>query len=177
MRKVGIWGLVLVLCLAVVGIGYATWEKNLEIDGTVGTGILDAQWEEVMAWDTDDDVPGKDVSDIMCEADPADPQILILTVTNAYPCIDYYNMVDIVNTGTIPLDVIEIVLNNPSSAYLTVELLDENLEPLELPAQVEPDEALTVVIHLHLEQAAPQGESMTLSATVFTAQWNWENLD
>jgi hypothetical protein len=175
MRKVGIWGLVLVLCLAVVGIGYATWEKNLEIDGTVGTGILSAEWEEVDAWDTEPD--GKDVSNITCEAGPADPQILILEVTNAYPCIDYYNKVDIRNTGTIPLDVIEIVLNNPSSAYLTVELLDENLEELDLPAQVEPDEALTVVIHLHLEQAAPQGESMTLSATVFTAQWNWEDLD
>jgi hypothetical protein len=41
MKKVGLVGLVLILALGALGIGYATWTDTITIDGTVNTGSVD----------------------------------------------------------------------------------------------------------------------------------------
>ena len=171
MKKVGLIGLVLVLALAVVGIGYAHWSKDLFINGEVNTDTLCAEWWEVGAWDTED--LDKDFSEIKCKVNEEDPLTLDVTVINGYPCIDYYNEVEIHNCGTIPLHVIGIDIVNPNVDCVTVEVLDANLEPPVYPVQVHPCEVMTVIIHVHLEQCAEQGATYTFTGTAFTVQWNY----
>jgi len=168
MKKVGLLSLALVLCLAVIGIGYASWTKDLYINGTVTTGTLDAVWVEATSWDSEP--PEKDYSSITCVVDPSDAQQLTVTVTNAYPCIDYYNQVQISNIGTIPLHITGIALEAP--AFITAELLDANEMPPTLPLQLHPGESVTMIIRLHLMQSAPQGQTVTMSGSVNTVQWN-----
>ena len=170
MKKVGLIGLVLVLALAVVGIGYAHWSKDLFIDGEINTGTLCAEWIEVEAWDTEPD--DKDFSEIVCTVDTEDPLTLNVTVINGYPCIDYYNVVQIHNCGTIPLHVTGITIDNPNVDCVTVEVLDENLNPPQYPVQLHPCQSLIVVIHVHLEQCAEQGVAYTFTGTANTVQWN-----
>ncbi len=164
MKKVGLLGLALVLCLAVVGIGYASWTKDLFVNGTVATGVVDAVWVEGQAWD--DEPPEKDVSSITCAVDPQDPQILHVTVVNAYPCINYYNEVEIANIGTIPIQVTGIVCQLPEECCTVA------IDTPQLPVQIHPGESLPVTIRLHLEQCAPQGQTLAMSAVVHTVQWN-----
>jgi hypothetical protein len=51
MKKVSILAMVLVLCLAAVGIGYAGWTDKVNIDGTLTTGNLDIVLEELSGTD------------------------------------------------------------------------------------------------------------------------------
>jgi len=91
----------LILALGMTGIAYATWSETLIISGTVKTGTVDVAWSEVGSWDTEPE--GKDVSWIACEIDVEKPNLLHVTVHNAYPSIDYYNVVDIHCVGSIPV--------------------------------------------------------------------------
>jgi len=44
MKKIGILAMVLVLALAAVGVGYAAWTDNLQINGEAQTGNIDVNY-------------------------------------------------------------------------------------------------------------------------------------
>jgi hypothetical protein len=51
MKHVGILTLVVVMCLAVVGVGYASWDDYLNINGDINTGNLDVQFSGAVSND------------------------------------------------------------------------------------------------------------------------------
>ena len=161
--KVGVLLLVLVIALALVGVGFAHWSKPLHITGTVNTGDLDACWSAGLSSDTEP--PDKDFSSIRCWVDEVDCQILYVVVDNAYPCIDYYQEVDIHNTGTIPLhiDGIDMTAVPP---WCTVEITDLSCN------QLHPGESAWGRIHVHLFQEAPEGTTIKFECSLMTTQWN-----
>ena len=163
MKKVTILGMVLVLCLAVVGIGYAHWTKDLFIQGTVETGTLDAVWGEIGGFDTEP--AEKDVSRIECTAND---DTLLVQVFNAYPCITYTNEAYIQNTGSIPLHIDIVTLTND---YPWLEITLGDLEGT-LPIQVHPGERIPVVITVHLANDAPQLSVVDFSVEINTVNWN-----
>jgi len=177
MKKVTLLGMVLVLCLAAVGIGYAGWVKDLDINGTVNTGTYDVVFEEAGGWDTE--ATDKNVSEIQCVIDAEG--VLQVTLIDAYPCIDYYNEVDIHCVGTVPAHIYAYEISE-TPLWLEVELLmyDEagNLVPLVLqPAvQIHYCETFAVVVHVHLTNDAPEdlggATAETFTAKIFTGQYN-----
>lgn len=180
----------LTIALAMSGVAFAHWSEVLTISGTVSTGTLDVAWSEVCSFDTDDQFDpwgeplapeGKDVSSITCTIDREDPNLLHVTVTNAYPSIHYFNVVDIHNEGTIPVHVYDVVISNPNPDKVEVEITYWSYDPetpeeppvqLYPPVQLHPCEEIYALIHVHLTQAAEESTTYDFSATIVADQWN-----
>ena len=164
---------VLLIALAVVGFAYAHWFEMLYINGTVNTGSLDATFSIGDCYDTEP--LEKDVSSISCELDPADPtgHTLKVTVTNAYPCIDYYQEFDITNTGTIPLHVYSFKITESTLPVGSIlEITDKAGEDF-VCTQIHPKESAWGIIHIHLPQEAAELATYTFKATIEVVQWNY----
>ncbi len=186
---------VIIVILGMTGVAYAHWSETLHVSGTVKTGELDAKWSAGPSWDTEP--PEKDASSIECYLDPEDGtgHTLIVEIKNAYPSIDYYQLIDLHNTGTIPLHVWSVDIDDgemPDGA--TIEILD--VDDVDVPdefqdhvtseldikpcEQIHPGETAYGVIHIHLPQSAGQGTEYSFSATLITVQWNegcWQEGD
>jgi len=129
--KVGLLFLVLTLVLGSMGVGYAMWDKTLDIGGTVETGEVDAIFTKAMSNDPPGDTSldpkeagewtldgtltwtgarwDKDVGSL--EVTGAGIQTLTVTLDNGYP--GYYPSVGftIDNQGTIPVKIESIQIN------------------------------------------------------------------
>jgi len=182
-------GIMLGVSLAAVlmlGVTYGLWFQALYIYGTVYTGTLDAQWSIHPAWDTEP--PEKDYSSIsICEGE--DPYTLYVTVENAYPCIWYYALIDLTNTGTIPWKIYDASLVTGDFPG-TVEFVpwdEEFLDLIGLPeqhpqigekmfiengTQVHPGESAWGVFAIHLTNEAEEGATYTFTFKVVVEQWN-----
>ncbi|MBA7593858.1 hypothetical protein ES703_00792 [subsurface metagenome] len=175
----------LILALGMSGIAYAHWSETLIISGTVSTGNVDVAWSDVGSWDTDDWVlidgeltDIKDVSSIVCKIDVDDPNLLHVTVTNAYPCIDYYNVVDIHCVGSIPVHLYGVSIPSTDPAVLVEISYYEDPAakiPIEsLPVQLHYCEQIYALIHVHLVQdEALEGQTYTFTAEIVADQWNY----
>jgi hypothetical protein len=152
----------LAIALAITGFAFAHWSETLYINGTVHTGTLSAAWSIHDNWDTER--VDKDYSHIEATIDGDN---LVVTVANAYPCIDYYVRFDIKNTGTIPMHIDNVIIDNPNPITVSVENLGT------LPVQVHPGDEATGVLHVHVEQEALENTTYTFTVTVIIDQWNW----
>ena len=113
----------------------------------------------------------KDVGYCYAELDDEDPQILNITIENSYP--SYYCTVffDIHNTGTVPVKVQSLGLKGPdiTAGYITAEWTD-----IYVGQQIDPSSQNMIPgdIDIHVEQSAPQGETLELKGTIQLVQWN-----
>lgn len=164
----------LILALGMSGLAYAHWSETLTISGTVDTGTVDVAWSEVTSWDTEP--PEKDVSGIICWIDLVDTNLLHVEVYNAYPCIDYYNVVDIHCVGSVPVHLYEVFVSPPDPTAVEVTIsywLDpECTLPADLPVQLHTCELIFVQIHVHVLQEAIPGHTYTFTAEIDAVQWN-----
>jgi hypothetical protein len=165
---------VLLIALMLAGVSYALWSKILYIDGTVKMGNVDAEIIAGRSWDTE--IEGKDVSSISCSVDTGTGH-LIVTVNNAYPCIDYYQAFSIHCTGSIPVKVQNITLvSNTIPANGVVEIIPdigEGKDPdMKVGVQLDYCEYAYGVVHVHLDNDATQGATYTFSFEIFLVQWN-----
>lgn len=168
MRKTVLASAVVLVALLVMGLAMARWFETLTIDGTVNTGSVDAAFVEGKCWDNEPDE--KDVSNISCLVDEQDPHKLIVTVTNAYPCVEYFCDFYILNTGSIPVKVWTFDVdrgNLPEGATLEIKAP-------ELPYQLEPGEQASCQLYLHLDNSAEENMEYSFSATFDVGQWNEE---
>lgn len=182
-------GVILGVSLAAVlmlGVTYGLWFQALYIYGTVNTGTLDAAWSVHPAWDTEP--PEKDFSNITI-SQGQDPYTLYVTVENAYPCITYYALVDLTNTGTIPWKIYDasLVTDEFPGTVQFVPWNDEFLEYfddltdhppigdkmfIENGTQVHPGESAWGVFAIHLTNDAQENATYTFSFKVVVEQWN-----
>ena len=162
MKKVFAIGMVLVLCLAVLGVGYAGWVKDLQIEGIVNTGSCDLVMVEVGG--SDNEAPDKDVSGIECYVMD---DILWVQVSNAYPCITYVNEFEILSTGTVPMHIEIVTLSDiPEWAEVSVVLDGQ------LPIQLHEGDSVRGRVIVHLLNSAPQTSMLQFSATINAIQYN-----
>jgi len=170
-RKIGLLSMALVVCLCLLGTGYAHWTKDLVATGLVTTGSVDAAWIEVESWDSEPSE--KNESGIECTVDDVDPTLLHVHVVNGYPCIDYFNHARIVCTGSVPIHVTDITIINDNPC-LEVGLLDLDLNYLVLdpPPQLHTDDTLDVVIWVHLLNEAPEQSSLSFDVVINSQQYN-----
>ncbi|MEN3037495.1 MAG: hypothetical protein ABC588_09100, partial [Candidatus Methanosuratincola petrocarbonis] len=192
--KMGVILGVSIAAILMLGVTYGLWFQALYIYGTVYTGTLDAQWSIHHAFDTEPDE--KDFSNITVTPDMIDPYLLHVTVENAYPCITYYAVIDLTNTGTIPWIVYEASLAPDQDFPGTVEfvpidniddvvedlgLLEElehpefengDLMPIQNGTQVHPGESAWGVLAIHLTNDAQEDSTYTFSFKVVVEQWN-----
>jgi hypothetical protein len=166
MKRLSVLAVLLMVALAVLGLGFARWTETLNIEGTVSTGNLDAQFVSLNCYD--DEPVAKDYSDIDCWVDESDPRKLWITIKNAYPSINYYCEFDLQNTGSIPFHVDSVVVNTgslPEGATVDVRGIEKS-------EQVHPNEYKHGIVHVHLNNTAAENADYTFSITINVGQWN-----
>jgi len=184
-RKIGLLFAVSVVAMMALGVTYGLWFQSLYVYGTVNTGELDAQWSVHGTWDTEPLV--KDFSNITVTPGPGDYEITV-TIDNAYPCIWYYAVVDLTNTGTIPWKIYDTALvseNFPGEIYFTcytptngiacVTPPDEGPPPtlcIENGTQVHPGDSAWGLFAVHLNNSAVENTTYRFTFRVVVEQWN-----
>lgn len=189
--------LLLVLSLAVLGVGYGLWSKMLIIKGTVETGNVDAMWTGVICRDfyTWPDLPqsnedfgefeGKDVGNTLVEIDSEDDQILHVTVVNGYPSYAVDCQVHFEYEGSIPVKIrgtnIVPVSGNLTNCVLTgtqnKTLACDQLTVLffdGIGSQLHQDDQSASSLTIHVEQPADQNSIYEFDIWLCMAQWNEE---
>jgi len=165
MKKIGLLALALVLALGTMGVGYAMWFEDLYINGIVNTGNLDANWSIMDYGDDEDVAAGKNYSSIFAEIQG---DTLLVTVTNAYPCINYFVNFDVDNAGTIPFHVCQLDCTGTIGFPGTLEITQP------VPIQVHPGEHALGTISIHLDNAYDPQEltPYTFSCALRVVQYN-----
>ena len=164
--KVGLLFLVLTLVLGSMGVGYAMWDKTLDINGTVNTGEVNL---EILSASSDDPPgaidPGKD-KDVGCTTAVIDDggQSITVTVTNGYPCYEVYVHFTVHNSGTIPVKLQLVTLTAPPE----ITLSGWN----SIGEQIDPCERSDNTIHLHVKQIADENATYTFNVEFYYVQWN-----
>jgi hypothetical protein len=181
--------MVLLVALALLGVGYGLWSKVLFIDGTVHTGNVNA---EFLGPFTDDDgtddggdcfiggpgscdpmAPGpaperydKHVATCAAQLDVTDPQILNVVIANGYPSYWCTVWFTVENTGTVPVKVQAYNLTGVPEV-LEVETFD-----LLVGDQLEPDGEESGGFSIHIKQEADETEDYNFTAAITLVQWN-----
>ena len=159
MRKIGLLTMALVLALGTLGVGYAVWTEDMEAEITLDTATVTATIEAGDSWTA----PACTYTSIKCEVD--EHGVLQVTVTNAYPCIDYFQEFSINNEGSIPWKISAITYEDVPSG-MTVEI-----EDLAVGDQVNPGASKTGTLKVHLDDTIDQDETFEFSVTISVVQW------
>lgn len=223
--KTGLIMLSLVLALAIAGVGFAQWHEDLTIVGDVHTGDVNAGMELVESWDLGTtanpgyakdpdpakgtqgpDYPGgttarldKDVGCTTVTGTDSDTdgkwETMTITITDAYPCYISGVTYNVVNTGSVPIEIVGIraVGEVPAELYVmsidlekvgvlgmcliktgtVIEISEDNR------AQIDPGEAHKAGIGVsvgdpHYGCPAPdENTSYTFTVEIQTQQWNY----
>ncbi len=161
--------MVLIVALALVGVGSALWFKVLFIEGTVATGNVDAELSLFDVFEPEE----KDVG--ICDAALAstvqENDTLLIFIQNAYPSYECWLTFDVHNTGSIPIHV-----EQPEFDLTGLEGVVEFdvVECYEQDVQLHDDELALCTLRVHLLQEAQQNAQYTFSGTIFVHQFNEE---
>jgi hypothetical protein len=115
----------------------------------------------------------KDVGECFAVLDPDDKtnETLLIKITNAYPSYYCTAFFDIHNTGSVPVKIQSLGLKGSdiTAGYVTAEWTD-----VYVGQQIDPCSGNMVSgdIDIHVEQSAPQGETLELEGTIQLVQWN-----
>jgi len=181
---VAIW--LLVVGLTIVGVGYGLWSKTLTVAGTVHTGNVDGKWLFWGCFDLEPQLPDpKDVGTTTAQVDPADPAVLLFTVTNGYPSYTGDCEVEYTSVGSVPVKVERIeFLPGPELTGCTVHQSPSNgsftavCDQLTvwwadgLCTQLDPGDFVGSSLRVHVEQNAQQGSTYNFQVKVQLVQWN-----
>src|SRR3990170_4996896 len=92
-----------VLTLAILGIAYALWSKNLRIDDVVETGIVNADFIDASTDDPPGTIdPGYDKNVAECMATVVDEETVHVVINRGYPSYTCTFETVIQNMGTLP---------------------------------------------------------------------------
>lgn len=159
--KLGAIFLVSVLALAGTGMGYAMWSETLYIDGWIQTGYIDAEWS---IFEVDDSEPdNKDFSYVIAEIEG---DTLYIDIYNAYPCIDYWVVFDVHNTGSIPIHLYWDGIITPADFPGTITMTDLTC------IQLHPYDYEYGTITIHLNNDALENSYYSFETTLVYHQWN-----
>lgn len=106
--------ILMVVALATIGVAYGFWTDTLNINGSVGTGELDAEFWG--AWE-DGNYP---YGGVCTGAIDVTGDLWTITITNAYPGYGCDLGVYVHNSGTIPVKIQPPVLINNTSPWAPV---------------------------------------------------------
>jgi len=180
--------MILVIALAILGVGYALWSETLTISGTVNTGEVDVEFSvhdpeecvDVNGVLTCPEPPEKaDVANCTVEWLGPDgdsevdlgPDQLVVTIDGMYPSYHCKVSFDVTSTGSVP---VHVWLPEPSGDIPEWVATDFNgcYEDGVQLHQGDTTGLCTMDIHFTNEQAPPEGSSHTFGWTILATQWN-----
>jgi hypothetical protein len=160
MKKLTLIAMALVVAVGAMGVGYALWSDSLYLEGTVYTGDIGLEWSQGVPYDTE--IPEKDVSYGVCEIQG---DLLIITIYNAYPSIEYHFPLDIHGTGTVPVHTqMTWVGGNANPAWLAIPDLSG--------LQVHQSDVYNFELVVHLDNTAIENSVYTFAVQLDYWQYN-----
>lgn len=157
----------LMIALMAVGFAYAMWDKTLLISGTVNTGEVNAEFQNIVCSDTGID-PGYDKNVGSCSvAIDVVGQKMGVIIGNAYPSYSCQIDYDIVNTGTIPVKIQSITVTNPNYAEVSVTVTG-----IAVGDQIDKGASKAGDLEIHVEQEADELATYKFSVEIYLVQWN-----
>lgn len=100
----------------------------------------------------------------------ADPQVLIVTLSNAYPSYGNTIWYEIENTGSIPVKVQDLSID-PDNFTLDVEV-EVWFTDVHVGLQIDPGEVVQGDLVVHVLQDADEDATYTFTAEIYLVQWN-----
>jgi hypothetical protein len=183
----------LVLAPAMLGVSYGLWSDQLEVNGVVHTGEVDAGWyfalcNEFHTWPNEmnpGEFEGKDVGSWSIQIDPQNDQLLHFTINNGYPSYAVDCSAKYIVKGSIPVVVRGLTII-PVSGLTNCQLSndpDENTKKLTcdqltvifqngVGLQLHPGAKTPTNLMVHVEQQAAENATYEFDAVVCVAQWN-----
>jgi hypothetical protein len=157
------------MAVTVLSVGYALWSTSLTINGTVNTGTVEASWSVESMYVEE----AKDVSDIICRVQS--PDLMTVDLINAYPSAEYYCLINIHSTGSIPIHIADVLIDRGNLPQgTTIEILDDPQygPPLACSTQLHEGEAAFGLLHIHLENDAVQNTQYSFTIQTAVNQYN-----
>jgi len=178
----------LMVALAMTGVAFACWSQTIYIEGTVETGEVCVGF--VGADCEDEEYLGKDVGDVSCDLEDwkcyteehGDAyETLVMTLSNVYPSYEAWCEITIANCGTIPVNLVDLVIRPVSDPNGLLKHVDWEIVDWYWPncPQIDPCETVTAVIYIHIEQEVdmqecPENATATFEGELVFCQWNEE---
>ena len=166
------------MLIAILGTAAALWSDNLKIKTEVYTGDVDVEFGPPDVVEPPE-FEGKDVG--ACSAqlieiedeDAGNPTgnndtDLLITLSNAYPSYRCSILINVTNTGSIPVKGPHI-LSNVSNMTGAVDVFDNFTE-----VQIHPGDYAIFNLTLHVLQGASENETYTMQLVLQFHQWNEE---
>jgi hypothetical protein len=175
---------VLLIVLMMTGIGYAMWDKNIHIRGTVNTGELDgivSFWFSNDPHGTNDPDYTKDVGETTCTIDPVDPEICYVTMDKAYPSYHVHFSITILNTGNVAWMIQGYQIDStwlPENQWVKLDLNGDGKMDIEvfitdsLGEQVDPHQPKETSLDIHVLQDTRPDSTYTFTWKFYLVQWN-----
>ena len=178
---------ILMMTLGIAGFAYAHWEKIVTVDGTIKTGTLHVIPSFHVEYT---EAESKTVADIGANVYP-DKNHIDVWFKNVYPCLRVEGYIDLENTGTIPVHLIDIkitatptlsaVWNNVANYY---EIKDETTiiatgnykydfpqGTTPDPYQIDPNGKAYINFWIHFEEGLPKDTEYSFHIDL--TFWNW----
>lgn len=181
---------ILMIALSVAGFAYAHWEKIVTVDGTVTTGTLHVIPSFYMTMYQD-----KPVASYGYTVDEAKNYIEVW-IDNVYPCLRADGWIDLENTGTIPVHLVDCKITgtegvyavwNEEMGYWEIYQTVPGGDPLLIatgnytynfpnatpndPTQIDPEGTAYIYFWIHFEEGLPKDSSYWFHIEFLF--WNW----
>jgi len=180
---VGALFMVLVIMLALLGVGYALWSDTLVIEGQVHTGEVDMAFSPCGTNDsgTAND-PGYEKHVASCECARSTGTIedayddgydqLNITITDGYPSYLCEVTYDMTNIGTVPVHLFSVIADYDANALDVEQACWFDTDPVGIGYQLHPGDSVDCSIGLHVRQEAAENDTLTLHKEYLWGQFN-----
>ena len=176
---------ILMMTLGIAGFAYAHWEKIVTVDGTIKTGALHVIPSFYVEYT---EAGGKKVADIGYDVHEAENDIDVW-FKNVYPCLYVKGHIDLENTGTIPVHLVDAKITSSLTAvwndvvkyweiYDGKALIATGNYTYNFPQgtdtdpyQIDPKGTAYINFWIHFEEGLPKETEYTFHIDL--TFWNW----
>lgn len=167
----------LMIALSMTGVAVAHWSDEIYVEGTVEMGSVTVGWDSVEAWE-DDEPCDKDVGSIDAWLEDEETDVhtektiyktLVIVISNVYPCWWGHVEAVIKNAGTIPVDLVDIIIDGDMPPEDEVNIWVWCDWP-DYP-QLDPCNVAIIYADIHVKQDAPECTTYEFTVTLVFNQW------
>lgn len=171
MKKAAFLVILFILCISLLGVGYAAWNDVLTITGTVNTGTFDVKFTQANSNDAgstnDPGLPDSIAKNVGSTETVVTNKQVTVTISNGYPGYSSQVSYEITNDGTIPAKVTATVaLNSGSEGNISVS------DPGINGQEIAPGGTLTFTVTSNVLDNAAEATTYGYTITINAVQFN-----
>ncbi len=170
LSRTGILCLVLTLCLAGLGAGYAHWNKSLDINGIVETGEVDVEFLQCNVTEINDPVGIGQITALCNDTDgDGDLDAMVVRMANVTACYEAEVTFDVHNNGSVPVVVkkIDILVDDTPSGSPAFDIVLQGIAPGD---EIDPCDSKSCTLSVHV--ITDEQGCYDFSIEIEVANWN-----